>query len=87
MVWSSRYDLSASFQPGFEINSEFGELRHARRFNDQEHYIGPAAYGKIPVQVVGQFDALKYRVGYFFGISEAASQGQAVGQLEYEVHF
>ncbi|MBI3419283.1 MAG: hypothetical protein HY053_04030 [Proteobacteria bacterium] len=86
LIWSSRYDYNSFFQPGFEINSDFGELKHARHFKDQEHYIGPAAYGKIPLKMFGQFDALKYRVGYLFGVSDAANQGQAIAQLEYELH-
>jgi hypothetical protein len=86
LIWSSRYDYSPLFQPGFEINSDFGEIEHGR-FKDQEHYLGPTAYGKIPLRVIGQFDAIKYRVGYLFGVSQAASEGQAIGQLEYEIHF
>lgn len=88
LLWSSRYtSLSEYFEPGFEIDNNFGELKHVGHFSQQEHYIGPAAYGKIPLTVAGQADALKYRVGYLFGVSGAASAGQALAQLEYEIHF
>jgi hypothetical protein len=87
LLWSSRYNYSQYFEPGFEISSEFGELKHTGNFDAQQHYIGPAAYGKIPLHMAGQFDALKYRVGYLFGVSKAASSGDAIAQLEYEIHF
>lgn len=87
LIWSSRYNYSPMFQPGFEINSDFGELERTGPFKDQEHHIGPAAYGKIPLNFTDRADALKYRIGYLFGISDAASQGEAVFQVEYELHF
>lgn len=31
-------------------------------------------------------DSLKYRIGYLFGVSQAAPIGEAIAQLEYEVH-
>lgn len=87
LLWSSRYNYSRYFEPGFEIESDFGELKQTGSFDDQKHYIGPAAYGKIPLHFTARADALKYRVGYLFGISDAARDGQAIAQLEYELHF
>jgi len=87
ILWSSRYNLNPYFEPGFEISSNFGELKHAGNFDDQQHYIGPTAYGKIPLHLANDNDALKYRVGYLFGASKAASNGDAVLQLEYEFRF
>jgi len=87
LLWSSRYNYSRYFEPGFEIESDFGELKKTGSFDNQKHYIGPAAYGKIPLHFTERGDGLKYRVGYLFGVSEAASDGQAIAQLEYEIHF
>ena len=56
-------------------------------FHDQKHYVGPAAYGKIPLHLTDKADGLKYRVAYLFGVSDAADDGQALAQLEYEIHF
>jgi hypothetical protein len=83
VLWSSRYRYDSAFEPGFEISSDFGELKNSGSFNDQQHYIGPAAYGKVPLG--GGAGKFKYRVGYLFGVSDAASSGQAVAQMEYEM--
>lgn len=87
LLWGSRYIYSPYFEPGFEIESDFGELKRAGSFDDQKHYIGPAAYGKIGLRQTGKGGALKYRAGYLFGVSDAASDGQAIIQLEYEMYF
>lgn len=82
-IWSSRYRHSRQFQPGFEISSDFGELEHTGSFDSQEHYLGPVAYGKLPI--VGK--GIGYRAGYLFGLSDSAADGQLVMQLEYEFKF
>lgn len=86
LLWSSRYTYSEYFDPGFEIESDFGELKHMGAFKDQKHYIGPAAYGEIPLHLTDKGDGFNYRVGYLFGVSDAADNGEAVLQLEYELH-
>ncbi|MEI6564978.1 MAG: FTR1 family protein, partial [bacterium] len=60
-VWSTRYRWTPSFEPGFEWQSDFGELGKGTSFDEQQHQIGPAAYGKIGAH-------LKYAVGYLFGV-------------------
>ncbi|MBS0267270.1 MAG: hypothetical protein JSS02_35425 [Planctomycetes bacterium] len=87
VLWSSRYRWFGYFEPGIEISSDFGELRHSGSFDDQKHAIGPFAYGKIPLGLTDRADGLKYRVGYLVGVSQAAPSGEASAQLEYEVHF
>ena len=87
LLWSSRYMHNQYFEPGFEIESDFGELKDTGSFDEQKHYIGPATYGKLPLRQAGAANALKYRAAYLFGVSDAASDGQAVVQLEYEMHF
>lgn len=86
-LWSSRYNYSKYFDPGFEISSSFNEINRTGSYNAQQHYIGPVAYGKIPLHITGQYDAVKYRMGYLFGVSTAANDGEAVAQIEYEIHF
>lgn len=86
--WSSRYRYSPYFEPGFEVQSEFGKLDHSGSFNDHEHYVGPVAYGVIPFEVEdNKIEGLNYRVGYLFGVSSPASDGEVVLQLEYELEF
>jgi hypothetical protein len=86
-LWSSRYRYCSYFEPGMEISSDFGALNRRGAFNEQKHEIGPVAYGKLPVGLTTKADALKYRVGYLFGVSDAAPNGEAIAQLEYELHF
>ncbi|PZP84620.1 MAG: hypothetical protein DI582_08260 [Azospirillum brasilense] len=88
LLWSTRYNYSPYFQPGFEIQSEFGEVNDPSSFEDQEHYVGPVFYGTIPFEDEGdEIEGLEYRVGYLFGASSEASDGQVVLQLEYELDF
>lgn len=88
LTWSSRYRLTPFFEPGFEVHSEFGELNDAGSLDDHEQYIGPVAYGTIPLEMEGDdIEGIGYRAGYLFGLSNAASDGQMVLQLEYELEF
>jgi len=87
LLWSSLYNYTKYFNPGFEIESDFGELKGTGSLDNQKHYVGPAGYGKIPLGITKHADALKYRVGYLFGISDAAQNGQVIAQIEYELHF
>lgn len=80
LVWSSRYRYRDYFEPGFEIQSDFGKANDGLSFNEQEHYVGPAAYGKITPH-------LNYEAAYFMGVSDAASDGAARVKLEYEWYF
>lgn len=79
-AWSSRYRYDVHFEPGFEIHSEFGHGGNLGHFHEQEHYIGPAAYGRIGSN-------LKYEAAYLFGVSDEASNGAARLLLEYEKFF
>lgn len=45
-----------------------------------------AAYGKIPLPLTDRADSLKYRLAYLFGVSKAAPDGDAIAQLEYDLH-
>ena len=79
-LWNSRYRYDAHFEPGFEIQSDFGRAAEAPRFNMQEHYVGPAIYGQIVPN-------LKYEAAYYRGISDAASTSAARVLIEYEMYF
>ena len=80
LLWSSRYLFSNHFEPGFEIQSSFGKANEHPSYNEQEHYIGPAAYGEI-------MPGLKYEAAYLLGASDAAAEGAGRVLLEYEFYF
>jgi len=73
----SRYRLSKYYEPGIEWHSEFGELNKLGSWSEQEHYIGPALYGKMG----GGF---KYEIALLFGISTEATDKVLRGVVEYE---
>lgn len=79
-LWNSRYRYDSHFEPGFEIQSDFGKGSDHPSFDQQEHYIGPAVFGQI-------IPNLKYEAAYYVGVSRAASQGAARLLLEYEMFF
>lgn len=80
LEWSSRYRYSEAFEPGFEIQSNFGKSNQTNHFNEQEHYVGPAVYGRI-------VPGLNYEAAYYIGVSDASANSAARVLLEYELFF
>lgn len=80
LLWNSRYLYSQYFEPGIELQSNFGRTNENRSFDEQEHFIGPAAYGRVA-------DHWKYEVAYYRGISNSAPDNAARIKLEYEFYF
>ncbi len=77
--WSSRYKWLPEFEPGFEMYNNFGSLSDRPDFEDQDHSIGPVAYGKL--------GPIKYEAGYLAGFTENAVDGHFKLILEYGIKF
>jgi hypothetical protein len=80
VAWSTRYLLKEYFEPGVEWHGEFGAFEDDLSWDEQKHLLGPVIYGKIG-------DHVKYDVGYLFGVSDAAPQGELKWVVELEWHF
>ena len=76
-AWSSRYHLSSWVQPGFEYYADFGVINQHLPYDQQQHQIGPAFYGHLTKNI-------EYDIGYLFGVSEAAVDGELKWVMEYE---
>jgi hypothetical protein len=77
---NARYRWLPYLEPGIELQSSYGKWGDHLTFNQQEHYLGPILYGRL-------IPGLKYEVGYFAGISDAAANSSARVKLEYEMFF
>ena len=78
LAMNTRYRWLEAFEPALELQSTFGHGDTVNHFDQQEHYIGPAAFGKL-------FGNVKYEAAYLLGFSQAASQGAARIKLKYEM--
>ncbi|MCC6608679.1 MAG: hypothetical protein IT515_03250 [Burkholderiales bacterium] len=73
--------LNQYFDPAIEVYGKPGRIGHFGSFSRQEHWAGPAFYGKVKLENAGAFE---YSAALLFGTSEAASDRRAVLRLEYE---
>jgi hypothetical protein len=83
-AWQSVWRASPLFAPGFEAYSFIDDLAHRGRFNAQYHSLGPVIVGGGELD---RFGALRYEIGYQFGLSSGAPRRAVRWKLEYEIAF
>ena len=77
----AKYRLMREFEYGVQAFGELGKWNHWDSRDQQNHRIGPAIFGKIPLE--GK-QAIRYDAAWLFGVSKAAPDSTLRVQLEYE---
>ena len=77
----AKYRLMREFEFGVQSFGELGKWNHWDSHDMQNHRIGPAIFGKIPL---GGKEAVRYDFAWLFGASKAAPDSTMRLQLEYE---
>lgn len=76
-----KYLLDPRFSPAIEAFGEPGRINQSGSFNAQEHWVGPAIYGKFGL---GGTNKIAYSAAYLFGETSESSDNRAILRLEYE---
>jgi len=84
IFWRTKYRWKEALEPAIEIYSKLGEIGNSGNFNSQNHSLGPVMLGKLRISDTSM---LKYELGYLFGISDAAAQGNWKWLIEWETRF
>ena len=79
--WQAKYRLQPAFEFGVQAMGEMGEWDDWSSKSEQNHRIGPAAFGKV---LVNSKQAIKYNVAWLFGVSNRAPNNTFRMQVEYE---
>lgn len=78
LSYSGAYKFTDTFKAGLEWYSDFGDF--SDDFSDENHQLGPVAYGKLG----GGFG---YQAGVLFGVSDAAADATIKTVIDYKVQF
>ena len=79
--WQAKYRLQQSFEFGLQGFGSVGEWSDWSDYDNQEHRLGPAVFGKFKL---GEKQAIKYNAALLFGASDAAAKHTFRTQVEYE---
>lgn len=79
--WQAKYRLHKAFEFGLQGLGELGKWNDWAPHNEQEHKLGPAIFGKIPV---GNHAAIKYNAAWLVGMTDATPDNTFRMQMEYE---
>ncbi len=79
--WQAKYRWRQAFEYGLQGFGEMGKWDQWDKQSDQDHRIGPAAFGKI---VLGHRQAVRYNVAWLLRASKAAPDHVFRMQVEFE---
>jgi hypothetical protein len=79
--WQAKYRWKKEFEFGLQGLGETGAWNHWAPREEQNHRIGPAVFGKIPL---GGGQAIQYNAAWLLGASKAAPDHTLRMQMEYE---
>jgi len=79
--WQVKYRWRKAFEFGLQGFGETGEWDNWATSDEQEHKLGPAVFGKIPV---GGHAAIKYNAAWLVGMTDATPDNTFRAQVEYE---
>ncbi len=79
--WQAKYRWLPAFEFGVQAMGEMGKWNDWSKQIEQNHRIGPAAFGKL---ALGNRQAIKYNAAWLSGTSQAAPKHTLRLQVEYE---
>ena len=83
-AWQSLVRTHPLIHPGVEFYGLINDITHAGPASQQQHLVGPVLAGAVNIAPYG---ALKYEVGYLFGLTPASGRSAVRWRLEYEIAF
>lgn len=79
--WQAKYRWHKEFEFGLQGFGETGKWNNWAPHNDQEHKLGPAIFGKVPL---GGHEAIRYNAAWLIGMTDATPDNTFRMQVEYE---
>lgn len=79
--WQAKYRWQPNFEYGLQGFGEMGEWNHWESAANQSHKIGPAIFGKLPMD---NHMAIKYNAGWLFGLTSGTPDNTFRMQVELE---
>ena len=84
MSWQTRVRIDPLFEPGIEYYGQLSPVATPTEAGDPQHRLGPVVVGLYNLY---RYGAVKYEVGFLFGMNRATEKGAARWRLEYEKSF
>jgi len=79
--WQTKYRWHKEFEFGLQGFGEMGKWNDWTPTDKQEHKLGPAIFGKVPL---ANRDAIKYNAAWLIGITDSTPDNTFRMQVEYE---